>query len=113
MVVPPIFTADIPVSPSKKILAFLGFYSDKPMFLIWCCISLSANEIYLRLHSLKEIYGLVQHYAHNILSNILPNSEPQKLVRAEVLFVSYLSESLSLGYSASVVLSFSVWLCGY
>ena len=36
------------------------------MFLIWRCISLSLNGTYLCLHCLKEIYGLVQHYAHHI-----------------------------------------------
>ena len=58
-VIPPIFTAGISV---KELSVFAGFYIDKAMFLIWRCISLSPNDIYLCLHCLKEICGLVQHY---------------------------------------------------
>ena len=34
MVFPPIFTADIPVGPSKRTLGFFYLYNDKAMFLI-------------------------------------------------------------------------------
>ena len=73
MVVAPIFTADIPVDPSKRTL---GFYRYKAMFLIWRCISLLPNEIFLCLHCTKEIHELVQHYAHHILHNLWPMYEP-------------------------------------
>ena len=38
MEVPPAFTADIPVGPSKELLVSQGPYNDKEMFLIWNCI---------------------------------------------------------------------------
>ena len=76
MVVLGIFTVNITVSPSKDILGFSGFYSQKAMSMNWCGISLSANETYLYLHRLKEICGLVEHYAYHILRNLWLMYEP-------------------------------------
>ena len=76
MVVPPILTADICGGSSKRTLVFRGPYNDK-MFLIWCCIPLSPNEIYLSFLCLKEICALVHHHAHDILHNLWPTYEPR------------------------------------
>ena len=76
MVVPPIFTTDVLVGPSTRTLGFSRSYSNKAMFLIWRCISRSPNEIYLCLHCLKDICGLVQHCVHHILHNLWPMYEP-------------------------------------
>ena len=62
----------MPVGPSKRTLGFFGHYGDKAIFLKWRYISLSLNEIYLCLHCLKEIRGLVQHCARHILYIIWP-----------------------------------------
>ena len=76
MVVSTTFTANFPVGPSERSAGIiLGLYSDKAVFLIWYCISLSPNEIYLCLHSLTEICGLVQYYVHQILYNLWPMYE--------------------------------------
>ena len=76
MVVSTKFTANFPVGPSERSAGIiLGLYSDKAVFLIWYCISLSPNEIYLCLHSLTEICGLVQYYVHQILYNLWPMYE--------------------------------------
>ena len=77
MVVPPIFTADIPVGPKKQTLDFQGFYNYKAMFSIWHYITILTNDIYLCLKYLQKIRGLVLHYTHHDLHNLYPMNEPR------------------------------------
>ena len=70
MVVPPIFTTDIPAGPNRELSVSRGPYNDEAMFLIWRCILLSPNVVYMFLHCLKETYALVQHHTHHILQNL-------------------------------------------
>ena len=69
IVFPPLFTADILKGPSKRtLLVSQNPYGDQAMLLIWNCILLSPNDIYLFLHCLNEICALVQHHhVHHIL----------------------------------------------
>ena len=47
MMVPPTFTANVPVVPSKEKSVFQGPYKNRPMFLIWGDILLLLDGIYL------------------------------------------------------------------
>ena len=75
MVVPPIFTVDIPVGPSKIILDFSVPLQWKQF--VW--YGVVYNEIYLYLHCLKETCRSVQHYDNDILYNPWPVYEHWRL----------------------------------
>ena len=61
-------SADIyPKVQVKELLVFQAPYNDKAMFLIWRCILLSPNDIYLSRLCLKEIYNLFLKAALNLL----------------------------------------------
>ena len=83
MVVPPIFTADILVSPSERLHFVLKtfFFFEFDEFIPFT-ISSSGNICRIK-------FGI-----------------------AEALFVSVNSESFSLGYFVSGVSSFFIWACG-
>ena len=119
----------------KELSVFQG-YSGKAMFLTWRYKSLSPNEVYLRLHYLKEICGLIQHHDYLILNNLRSIYKPHwrlyfefkefipsaisssgkicglKLGIKEFLFVFLSSESFSLEYSVPSISLLLVWLCG-
>ena len=76
MMIPPLYTSDVPVGPNERTLGFSGSLQWYKNVLIWRCTLPSPNEIYLSLYCLKEIGALVQHHPHHILHNLYPMYEP-------------------------------------